>query len=310
MFDFCRREEINSDIFFKLLNLKISPFSKQKTNRSVYRSDCHKIAKIFNKPIEELFNPNLYWRFVTDQVKENIIVHNKHNAKRGKGIIKLDRDYGEYEKNTIDRSVEVNGLFMRAFLKKYGHKRGNFTEFCQDVGVSLHALSRIKSFDSHAKYKIFKIKIGKIISYSETALKIAQVLETDPEQIFPARLYGFDDGGWDIEHDKRKISRGGADFEKMKDPEEILLEKEDVAVLKRILKESAKNDKEKEIFEMYYGLGAYDQEHTMEEIGEKFGVTREWVRQIITKMKKHLIKKIGVIDWNKKMKLKPMKIKK
>ena len=39
-----------------------------------------------------------------------------------------------------------------------------------------------------------------------------------------------------------------------------------------------KTDREKEIIQMFFGIG--QQEMTLEEIGDKFGLTRERVRQI------------------------------
>ena len=44
-------------------------------------------------------------------------------------------------------------------------------------------------------------------------------------------------------------------------------------------------DKEREIIEMRNGLGKYDgYQHTLEEVGERFGVTRERIRQIEVKV--------------------------
>ena len=44
--------------------------------------------------------------------------------------------------------------------------------------------------------------------------------------------------------------------------------------------EKVYDTRDREILEMRYGLGSYEQDHTLEEVGKAFGVTRERIRQI------------------------------
>lgn len=71
-------------------------------------------------------------------------------------------------------------------------------------------------------------------------------------------------------------------------PEEamdLLVKKEEVKELLETL-----NDREKEVISLRYGLGQ-DKTCTLEEIGERFGITRERVRQIEAKAMEKLRKK-------------------
>ena len=48
------------------------------------------------------------------------------------------------------------------------------------------------------------------------------------------------------------------------------------------------NEKEQDFIKMYYGIAPYTEEHTYQEIGDKYGITRERVRQIIDKIMRKL----------------------
>ena len=58
---------------------------------------------------------------------------------------------------------------------------------------------------------------------------------------------------------------------------------EDVAAIITVL-----NDKEKDFIQMYYGIKPYEKEYTYQEIGNKYGITKERVRQIIDKIMRKL----------------------
>ena len=48
------------------------------------------------------------------------------------------------------------------------------------------------------------------------------------------------------------------------------------------------NDRETDIIKMYYGISPYETECTYEEIGKKYNITKERVRQIIDKIMRKL----------------------
>ena len=76
---------------------------------------------------------------------------------------------------------------------------------------------------------------------------------------------------------------------------EYLVEKNnEKIIINEIINKTVKNDRELTIIQMRYGLGNYSKEYTLEQIGEKFDLTRERVRQILYKIelriKKELLK--------------------
>lgn len=58
---------------------------------------------------------------------------------------------------------------------------------------------------------------------------------------------------------------------------------DDVAAIITIL-----NEKETDFIQMYYGIKPYEKEYTYQEIGDKYGITKERVRQIIDKIMRKL----------------------
>jgi len=48
------------------------------------------------------------------------------------------------------------------------------------------------------------------------------------------------------------------------------------------------NEKERDFLTMYYGVGDYNKEHTYQEIGNKYGITKERVRQVLEKVMRKL----------------------
>ena len=76
---------------------------------------------------------------------------------------------------------------------------------------------------------------------------------------------------------------------------EYLVEKNnEKLIINEIINKIIKNERELTIIQMRYGLGNYSKEYTLEQIGEKFDLTRERVRQILYKIelriKKELLK--------------------
>ncbi len=76
---------------------------------------------------------------------------------------------------------------------------------------------------------------------------------------------------------------------------EYLVEKNnEKIIINEIINKTVKNERELTIIQMRYGLGNYSKEYTLEQIGEKFDLTRERVRQILYKIelriKKELLK--------------------
>lgn len=58
---------------------------------------------------------------------------------------------------------------------------------------------------------------------------------------------------------------------------------DDVAAIITIL-----DEKERDFIQMYYGIKPYEKEYTYQEIGDKYGITKERVRQIIDKIMRKL----------------------
>ena len=82
---------------------------------------------------------------------------------------------------------------------------------------------------------------------------------------------------------------------------EYLVEKNnEKIIINEIINKTVKNERELTIIQMRYGLGNYSKEYTLEQIGEKFDLTRERVRQILYKIelriKKELLKENYYIE--------------
>lgn len=80
---------------------------------------------------------------------------------------------------------------------------------------------------------------------------------------------------------------------------EYLVEKNnEKIIINEIINKTVKNERELTIIQMRYGLGNYSKEYTLEQIGEKFDLTRERVRQILYKIELRIKKELLKENYN------------
>lgn len=80
---------------------------------------------------------------------------------------------------------------------------------------------------------------------------------------------------------------------------EYLVEKNnEKLIINEIINKIIKNERELTIIQMRYGLGNYSKEYTLEQIGEKFDLTRERVRQILYKIELRIKKELLKENYN------------
>jgi RNA polymerase primary sigma factor len=218
-------------------------------------------------------------------------------------VVKLATDYAHLGLPLLDLISEGNIGLMRAVERFDPAKGGKLSTYAgwwikQSIKRALANQSKTIRVPVHQVEKIAKIRrltelltaeLGREPSDEELAdevgLTVSKVAALKSSAIRPASLdapIGRDDG-------ETLFGDMIAD-ENAEDPLEELEEKDARASLGGMLK--VLTPREREIMKLRYGLGGGRQK-TLEDIGEKFGITRERIRQIQVGALKKLRREMG-----------------
>ena len=205
-------------------------------------------------------------------------------------VVKLAADYANLGLPLLDLVSEGNIGLMKAVERFDPSKGGKLSTYAawwikQAIKRALANQSKTIRVPVHQVEKIAKIRrlterltteLGREPSDEELAdevgLTTAKVAALKSSAIRPASLdapVGQDNG--------ETVFGDMISDENAEDPLERLEEKDMRASLPRLLK--ALTPRERDVIRMRYGLGG-GKEKTLEDIGEKFGITRERIRQI------------------------------
>lgn len=201
----------------------------------------------------------------------------------------------------------TNGLYKA--VEGFDHRRGfKFSTYAtwwikQAITRALADKSRTIRIPVHmsetiAKYQKVLVQLGQSLGRPPTAQEIAIEMETDVQKVNMIRRVNQDV----VQLDRPLGGNLGGDeavllSEVIPDEMEISPEKR---VSQQILHEQIQRlledltPKERSIIELRYGMGGDRVLHTLEQIGDKFNVTRERVRQIEARALEKLRKKDGI----------------
>jgi RNA polymerase primary sigma factor len=218
-------------------------------------------------------------------------------------VVKLATDYANLGLPLLDLVSEGNIGLMKAVERFDPEKGGKLSTYAawwikQSIKRALANQSKTIRVPVHQVEKIAKIRrlnerltleLGRDPTDEELAeevgLSAAQITALKSSGIQPTSLdapVGKDDGD--------TLFGDMISDENAEDPLEQLEEKDARASLGGILK--VLTPREREIMKLRYGLGGGRQK-TLEDIGEKFGITRERIRQIQVGALKKLRKEMG-----------------
>lgn len=184
-----------------------------------------------------------------------------------------------------DVKVEIrfkNNLILSRIKEKWD----SISAFCQEWGFTATAVGKFINFrrsplTTHKRYAVYG-EDG--ILWLKSAVEIARALGCLPEDIFPEQLREVRKNRYEVEVSLTGIEHVPLMLIDSETPEDRCLSTE----MKRKLLEIINTlpFREKRIILDRFGIGC--PEHTLEEVAQKFGVTRERIRQFEHKALRHL----------------------
>ena len=171
----------------------------------------------------------------------------------------------------IDIKVRNNLLLSK--IEKIGFK--SIPDFCKNHGISYRTVIKLISMKMKAT--------DKNGNFLDTVYKISDALCCSPEDIFTEKQINAE-----LKTNKKTLLVNEAEIqfciESLSQNNLLLEDKVNIEQRDKILFEKLDSlyPREREIIMMRFGLGG-EEEHTLEEIGKKFGVTRSRIREIEAK---------------------------
>ena len=151
-------------------------------------------------------------------------------------------------------------------LKRCEALWGNITqsEMAEKIGLSE------TEFGCYVNFKKSPIKKKCGTAWKDQAVKIAEALNCSPEDIFPLHFQ-------EIRKNQYQLELNSQVFIENKNPEDEMIEKENREEIRKLL--GSLSPREEKILRLRFGIGE-DEEYTLEEIGEMFGLNRNRILQI------------------------------
>lgn len=220
-------------------------------------------------------------------------------------VVKIARDYEGYGVPLLDLISEGNIGLMKGverFDPSKGAKLSTYSAWWikQAIKRALANQGKTIRLPVHVVDKLFHIRraearLQEILGREPTDDEIAEELDSTPEKIRELRAASQRPASLEapLGHDSdNRVADVVAD-ENAEDPYDQVEEKANSAMLKDLLKDL--DPREVTILRYRFGLDG-DEEKTLEEVGRKFGLTRERIRQIQEIALKKLRKKIDKLE--------------
>lgn len=205
-------------------------------------------------------------------------------------VVKIARDYENYGVPLLDLVSEGNIGLMKAverFDPAKGAKLSTYAAWWikQAIKRALANQSKTIRLPVHVVDKLFHlrrmtVKLQELLGREPTDAELAEELATTPDRIADLRRSSVTPAPLDANLGNDEDSNRLADVvpdENAENPYREYEEKTNCDLIRRMV--STLNPREATILRYRFGLDG-DDEKTLEEVGEKFGVTRERIRQI------------------------------
>lgn len=239
-----------------------------------------------------------------NSAKKEIVEHNYHL------VLTIASKYSSTFLSTNDL-FEVGIIGLYDAIDKFDHKKGYKFSTYASSWIKLRITNEM--YDKDNTIRIPKCTNYNITIYKKVYNKLRQILNREPTDIEIAEnsnltineisyiklsyctLISLDSP---IKEDGN-TTIGELIPDKNNEDIEYLVEKNnEKLIINEIINKIIKNERELTIIQMRYGLGNYSKEYTLEQIGEKFDLTRERVRQILYKIELRIKKELLKENYN------------